>query len=307
MNKLNIIMYHYVRESKKSKFPNIKSLELKEFQNQLDFLKKKFKILNYQDFIYFSQQKKIPTNSCMLTFDDGYKDHIRYVLPELIKRKISGFFFPSAKVIMENSILDINLIHLILSKTLSEKDLINDLDYLLIKNNFTEKKINYFKKNYFYKGRFDSKNTRYFKEVLQNMDDSNKKNKILDILLRKYVKIETKEIVESLYLSMKDIKELINYKMYVGGHGYNHLRLGNLNNKEQEKEITKTINFLRYIKAPTKSWIMCYPYGSYNSNTIKFLKKKECIAGLTVKVGNNDLSKAKLFELKRYDTNDFIK
>ena len=68
------------------------------------------------------------------------------------------------------------------------------------------------------------------------MDDSNKKNKILDILLRKYVKIETKEIVESLYLSMKDIKELINYKMYVGGHGYNHLRLGSLNNKEQEKK-----------------------------------------------------------------------
>ena len=40
MNKLNIIMYHYVRESKKTKFPNIKSLELKEFKNQLDFLKK---------------------------------------------------------------------------------------------------------------------------------------------------------------------------------------------------------------------------------------------------------------------------
>ena len=31
MNKLNIIMYHYVRESKNSKFPNIKSLELNDF------------------------------------------------------------------------------------------------------------------------------------------------------------------------------------------------------------------------------------------------------------------------------------
>ena len=77
----------------------------------------------------------------MLTFDDGYKRPYTICITRVNKRKISGFFFPSAKVIMENSILDINLIHLILSKTLSEKDLINDLDYLLIKNNFTEKKL----------------------------------------------------------------------------------------------------------------------------------------------------------------------
>ena len=36
----------------------------------------------------------IPENSCLLTFDDGYKDHIDYVLPELMKRKLQGSFFP---------------------------------------------------------------------------------------------------------------------------------------------------------------------------------------------------------------------
>jgi Predicted xylanase/chitin deacetylase len=300
-------MYHYVRESKKTKFPNIKSLELKEFKNQLDFLKKKYKILNYQEFIYYCQQKKFPSNSCILTFDDGYKDHIKYVLPELDKRNISGFFFPSAKAIMENSILDINLLHIIQSKIVSEKDLINDLDYLLIKNNFSEREIKYFKKNYLYKGRYDSKYIRYFKEVIQNMNDYYKKNKILDVLLKKYVNIETQELINSFYLSYKDIKELINNKMYIGGHGYNHLRLGKLNNEEQKKEISKTIDFLKYIKAPVNNWIMCYPYGSYNLKTIDLLRKKKCFAGLTVKVGTNNLAEDNLFELKRYDTNDFIK
>jgi peptidoglycan/xylan/chitin deacetylase (PgdA/CDA1 family) len=305
MNKLNIIMYHYVRESKNSKFPNIKSLELNDFKDQLDYLKKKYKILNYQEFLYYSEQKKIPKNSCMLTFDDGYKDHIKYVLPELKKRSISGFFFPSAKTIMENSILDINILHIIQSKALSENDLVKDLNFLLIKNNFSEKELKYFQKNYFYNGRYDSKYIRYFKEVLQNMKLTSKKNKILEILFKKYVKIEINELADSIYLSCKDIKELINNKMYVGGHGYDHVRLGRLNNKDQEKEIEKTIKFLKFIKAPIKNWLMCYPYGSYNLKTIEILKKKNCLGGLTVKVGNNDFAEDNLFELKRYDTNDF--
>ena len=307
MKKLNIIMYHYVRESKKSKFPNINSLELKEFINQLNFLKKKYKILSYQEFIYYSQQKKTPKNSCMLTFDDGYKDHIKYVLPELNKRDISGFFFPSAKVIMEKSILDINLLHIIQSKISSEQDLIKDLDYLLIKNNFSEKKIRYFKNNYLYQGRYDSKYIRYFKEVIQNMNDIFAKNKILDVLLKKYVNIEKEELSKSLYLSHQDILELIKNKMNIGGHGYDHLRLGKLSYEKQKKEISKTINFLKFIKAPTKKWLMCYPYGSYNAKTINLLKKKNCLAGLTVKVGSNNLDKDNLFELNRYDTNDFTK
>ena len=33
-------MYHFVREIKKSSFPNIKGLEFSSFKNQIDFLKK---------------------------------------------------------------------------------------------------------------------------------------------------------------------------------------------------------------------------------------------------------------------------
>ena len=93
--------------------------------------------------------------------------------------------------------------------------------------------------------------------------------------------------------------------MYIGGHGYDHVRLRKLNIKDQESEIEKTIKFLRFIKAPINNWIMCYPYGSYNLNTIQILKRKNCLAGLTVKVGNNNFLEDNLFELKRYDTNDF--
>ena len=39
-NKIYIIMYHYVREVKKSIYPNLKALELNNFISQINFFKK---------------------------------------------------------------------------------------------------------------------------------------------------------------------------------------------------------------------------------------------------------------------------
>ena len=43
---LNIIMYHYVRDTKKSKVKNLKALDINEFCKQLDFLKQNYNIIS---------------------------------------------------------------------------------------------------------------------------------------------------------------------------------------------------------------------------------------------------------------------
>ena len=56
----------------------------------------------------------LPANACLLSFDDGYKDHIKYVMPELMKRKIQGLFFPSVQSTVEREMLEVNSIQFIL-------------------------------------------------------------------------------------------------------------------------------------------------------------------------------------------------
>ena len=52
---------------------------------------------------------------------------------------------------------------------------------------------------------------------------------------------------------------------------------------------------------------MCYPYGAYDNQTVKILKKNNCIFGLTIKSGLNIFKKKKTFyNLKRFDTNEFV-
>ena len=96
-------MYHYVREIKNSKYPNLKGLEFKEFKKQINYFCNNFNVLSSEDFVEIVNNKKIPRKpSIFLTFDDGYMDHYKYVIPYLVKKKISASFYPPINAIENN-------------------------------------------------------------------------------------------------------------------------------------------------------------------------------------------------------------
>ena len=58
-NSICMVMYHYVRPVKNSKYPKLKALELSEFRNQIKWFKKNFDIINYDNLIEILNKKKI--------------------------------------------------------------------------------------------------------------------------------------------------------------------------------------------------------------------------------------------------------
>ena len=116
-NTIYSVMYHYVRETQKSEYPNLKVLNLNDFKKQIENFSKKFNLLKYEDFLEILSTKKIPKKpSILLTFDDGYIDHFKYVLPILVKYKVSGIFYPPILSMENKKVLDTNKIHFILAK-----------------------------------------------------------------------------------------------------------------------------------------------------------------------------------------------
>jgi peptidoglycan/xylan/chitin deacetylase (PgdA/CDA1 family) len=299
-------MYHYVRPKEKTLDLKINYLELRKFRNQIDFLKNKFNIISGEELIYCCKFKiPLPNKSCLLTFDDGYKDHIQYVLPELIKRNIKACFFISSAAILKKDILDVNAIQFIIAKCLDQNLLINELDFLCAKFGIKNVNFKYFLTKNTLKDRFDDKKITYIKSLLQYFLPINIRKKIINIMYKKYVKINKKQLHKNLYLNMTDIKTLLNNKMYIGSHGHDHLWLNYLKKEEQEKDIDLSLNFLKKIGSPTNNWIMSYPYGAYNKTTISILKKKKCIIGITAKPRIADLNN-NLLQLSRFDTKDFV-
>ena len=136
-NSFITVNYHYVRPIKGSRYENIKGLEIKKFIKQLSFLKKNYNIISAEEITNFIIHKtKLPKKSCLLTFDEVYKDHHKYVMPELMKKKISGCFFPSAENIVNNNITETNKIHFILDKQKNSDLIIKDINNFLKSKNF---------------------------------------------------------------------------------------------------------------------------------------------------------------------------
>ena len=113
---ITVIMYHYVREIKKSSYKNIKGLETKYFIEQIKYLHKNYNIIRTEQLIESIQNNlKLPSKALLLTFDDGYADHFNNVFPVLKEYNIQGSFYIPAKVVIDNEVLDVNKIHFILA------------------------------------------------------------------------------------------------------------------------------------------------------------------------------------------------
>ena len=170
MSKLTIVMYHYIRPILGSEFPNIKGLEVEGFKRQLDFLEENYSVVSTEQIIdAVTKDKKLPKNACWLTFDDGYKDHYMYVLPELVKRNLSGAFFPPRVVIEENKLLDVNSIHHMLSKTSNRKLLVSDLYEHCFNNGISQGQLKLYYKEFGVANRFDDADTVFIKRMLQHV------------------------------------------------------------------------------------------------------------------------------------------
>ena len=298
-------MYHYVRPIKNSRYPGIKGLEIEGFKRQLGYLSNRYTFITAEQLIAHSLgNEELPLNSCYLTFDDGFKDHIDYVMPELLSRNIQGSFFPPADAIVKREMLDVHAVHFILASTSDYHALVVELNGAYREYGGTTSNLESLQNTWCIASRYDSAEIMYVKHMLQHALPLNIRSQIVAKLFKKYVGRTQSDFAEELYISTSDTKTLIENGMYVGSHGCRHLWLNKESKSSQILEIDLSLQFLKKVGAPTKDWIMCYPYGAYNSDTISLLKEKKCSFALTTKPGIANL-KGSHFELPRKDTNVF--
>ena len=306
MSNLTIVMYHYVRPINDSKFPGIKGLELDGFKRQLDYLKENFNIVSTEQVVDAARNSSsLPSDACWLTFDDGYKDHSKFVLPELLERDLHGAFFPPRVAIEEDVVLDVNLIHHILSCADDVKQLVSRLNSHCLSNGISESNIDAYYKEYAVPNRFDNANTIFVKRMLQHVLPEQLRSSIANRMFQEFVGLSTTEFSSELYMSVEEVRELVRNGMYVGSHGSMHYWLDKITPEEQEKDIKQSLNFLEDVGAPTNDWVMCYPYGAYNDATLSLLKKYDASVGITTDARVANLKADNPFELPRLDTNDF--
>lgn len=310
---INIVMYHYIRNNEDYVY-NVFARRKEEFIRQVNYFKKNFEILNPYDidainYHLLTEEKK----TFILTFDDGYKDHV-FCSNFLKSLNLSGIFFPPSNV-LNQELLDVNIIHFLIGqRNINIKSLLNFiLEQIKIKDfkvtlNQKPISIDYYLKNKF-ESRLDNKDTLIIKRLLQrDIQDSNNRKFLLFEAFKNFTNYTSEKLAKELYLTRKDIIEMKNNGMLFGSHGLNHSWLDTLSYKEQYKEINESFKILEKLNVLDASLpkFICYPYGGYNKDTLKINKNLNIDFGLTSKVG---MASSKniydSYQLQRWDTNDF--
>jgi peptidoglycan/xylan/chitin deacetylase (PgdA/CDA1 family) len=303
-------MYHYVRDLKNSRYPEIKGLSVDCFREQLQYILKHYRVITMQDlFRSIEGDMNLPNNSLLLTFDDAYADHFTTVFPILDELGIQGSFFPPGKAIQEHQVLDVNKIHFILASVENKKLLVEDI-YSLMDSFRMEYDLEpnecYYEK-LATKNRFDAEEVVFIKTLLQKTLPESLRSLMLADLFLKYVSKDEKAFSRELYMSHDQLKCMVRHGMYVGSHGWDHYWLNTLSEQRQEREIELSLKFLEPFGCDTSKWAMCYPYGAYNDSLIALLKTHGCKLALTTKVGIANVPVNNPFTFPRLDTNDLPK
>lgn len=310
MSDISVIMYHYVREIKNSRFPEIKGLETELFREQLKFLKKNYNFVTTEEVIdSVYNNYKLPTKSVLLTFDDGYVDHYDAVFPILQEFDVQGSFYIPVKAVRDHKMLDVNKIHFILAAESNKKQIIFDIKFLIdkYKIEYNLQDFDYYYKKLAIEWRHDTAEVIFIKRLLQVELAEDIRGQIVDVLFGKYLQVNESEFAKELYLSENQVKEMLKGGMHIGCHGYNHFWWNRLESEELEKEIDLSLDFLNEMGVDISNWTAAYPYGSYSDEVEKLLRQKKCRLAFTSEVNLANTSIKSSLLMGRLDTNNIPK
>lgn len=307
MSELYISMYHYTRDLKHSRYPEIKGLDVNLFREQIAFIKSNFNIVTMEQVLEaISTKEKLPEKALLLTFDDGYADNYTVAMPVLEEYGVQGSFFIPGKTFTTHQLLDVNKIHYVLASA-NIYNLVEDLkketDYYRGQEFQYASTEELFAK-YAVASRFDIKETVFVKQMLQTVLPEKLRNIISSKLFAKYVGITEEQLAYELYMSEEQIRTMKRHGMFIGIHGYDHYWLGNLPVEQMENDISLALDALDEF-VDRKQWVMNYPYGNYNKDVLAYISKQGACLGLTTEVSLADIDKDNPLELPRLDCNDF--
>ena len=250
-----ILAYHRVYPKKDNLF--VPYISPEEFENQIKYLQKYFKIFSLEKLVNFLKNNKIYNedykNIAVITFDDGYKDNYIYAFPILKNNRIPATIFLATNYIGKDELFWWDKVGYIIYNTKKDKINIPNIGEYLFHNDKEKRNCVFILLEKLKK--FSNKLKNKYILMLQNICNVT----IPYGLGRKMV------------LSWDEVHEMNDNGIYFGAHTKTHAILTNENLKETEKEIVdskKTIEDHLKIKITSFS----YPNGSLNNEIVNLIK-----------------------------------
>jgi peptidoglycan/xylan/chitin deacetylase (PgdA/CDA1 family) len=306
-------MYHYVRPNGKRMSERHKVLDLDLFDEQVDVMAQKYEFILGTDLLTLDSDTSAMENKIWLTFDDGYRDCVDYVLPSFLKKGVIGTFYIPTEAIFERKLLDVNKIHILLSGRVSPKEIVKLAEQYFLDAGldetlgitFNDLFVIYGVANF-----WNDAETEFIKKLFQKVIPIDIRKKYLSKVFDQLVDRSESSWVDEFYLSPDDVQTLVDNGMEVGSHGHSHEWLAEMTVERQRDELTKSFAHLDNKGDNACARAVCYPFGSYNEDTISILRSldvKTAVLNRGQRFANINVNASDLLELDRIDIMFFDK
>jgi len=304
---LTIVVYHYVRDLAASRYPKLTALSADKFDGQLDYIARHYSVIGMDDVLEAGGDiNRLPSNACLLTFDDGFADHYEVVFPRLRARGWPGMFFVPAAPVQEGRLLDVHMMQFVLASESHISVLNNELKSM-VESYSSEPGVPGYDAlihKWAKPGRYDPAEIILFKRILQVGLPEKYRQQITQELFARHVSPDADVFARALYVDAAQLVTMAQSGMTIGGHGWSHRRLDSLSVDVRADELRRSQAFLDSLGViPQDRRYLGYPHGSFDDVTILAARNAGFHAGLS---GRQGLVSAldDNFALARLDTND---
>lgn len=292
-------MYHYVRDLPRTAFPRLKAMLTEDFRAQVAGLAAEYEMATLDSALEFLRGTYEPKRDlCLLTFDDGLKDHFETVTPLLAERCISGLFFVVTSCLEEHRVASVHKNHFLMAS----------LDFVEYSSAFLKAVGNGFgiaavdpaaaQRTY----PWDTREVAVFKYFFNFLLDSEVRDRAVDTLFERYLGRED-AFARNLYLSWDEARQMQQAGMWIGGHTHEHRPLAKLNEADLEDDLTACRRLLEQNLLPQRVWPFSYPYGkkdSFNKTAVCRLRELGFDCSFSTEQGANRPGDD-LFAIRRTD------
>lgn len=303
---LHVVMYHYVRDLPNSQFPRLKGMLTSTFRQQLCTLKTHYELATLESAMAFLQGAYAPKRDlCLLTFDDGVKEHYTEITPLLVEHGIQGIFFLITSCLQEQRVVSVHMNHVLMAMLDFPEyqqaffQRLNTVDTLPRSLGQIDPQVA--QRTY----RWDTPDVAVFKYFFNFALAPAVRDQVVRSLFTDYIGPE-ESFAPSWYVSWDEARAMQDAGMVLGGHSHQHQPLATLASETLAWDI-QTCQRLLYAKLHSQAyWPFSYPYGkasTFNRQTMNHLRTTGVACAFCTEVGSNDLT-SDLFAIRRIDCKD---
>jgi peptidoglycan/xylan/chitin deacetylase (PgdA/CDA1 family) len=256
------VMYHYVRPAADG-LPYFPYLNLADFERQLDDFASLYGLVDRDAFVRWTEGGAAP-GGVLLTFDDGLRDHVEYVLPALQARGLFGLFYVSSGPAVTGKILDVHKVHLALGRLGSQAAM------AWLEDNAPECLPADDKGNgngngaiSLYAHQTSDETTKFLKQLFNWRLTAEERAGVLDALLD-HAFAGSPPCWQDFYVDENGLRDLSDAGMGVGPHSHSHVVSIGLSQERQLEEVRLSCDFVEE-NGGSRQWGYCYPFGARSS------------------------------------------